>query len=477
MKKLNALTLILATIFVTSCFEDGDDIPVTTRDINDFVWSGMNEKYLYKDNISDLSDNRFSGNAEYSSYLNDFDSPFELFESLIYERETVDRFSWIVDNYLALEQLFTGNTVTNAMEYSIYDSPNSTTDAYGVIRLVLPNGPADNNNLKRGDVFYAVDGVGITNDNYRTLLSQDTYTLNLGFYNDKGTIETTDDSIDPTGENITLTKTLYTEDPIFKTEIFNIGGENVGYLMYNGFTAGSETELNAVFSDFKSNNIQHLVLDLRYNPGGSVNVERFLASMVTGQYTGELFQKLIYNSTSQGDNIDYNFANKLDDGASINSLGLDKLYVLATGRSASASEGLINGLEPYLDNIIQIGTTTVGKTQASITLYDSPNFGRTGANSNHTYAMQPLVAIGVNKNNVSVPGTGLPPSFNYEYIENPFNFGVLGDVDEPMLALALADIENSTGKVSEIKSKSTQSFKLLMDSNDLNPYEGGMIID
>lgn len=477
MKKLTALVLILAALFLTSCFEDNDDVGVTASEINDFVWKGMNLFYLYKDDVPDLANNRFSGNAEYAHYLNSFSSTFDLFESLKFQPETVDRFSWIVDDYLALEQLFQGNTITNGMEYSLFAAPNSSTEGFGVIRLVLPNSPAENSNLKRGDIFYAIDGQRLTNDNLSTLLNQDSYTLNLGFYNTNGTPEIDDDSIDPTNEEITVGKVQYSENPIFKTEIINVGGENVGYLMYNGFTAGSENQLNTVFGEFKSNNIQHLVLDLRYNPGGRVNVTTFLASMITGQFTGQVFEKLIYNSTLQNNNTDFNFTTKLGDGSTINSLGLNKLYVLATGRSASASEGLINGLQPYLEEIIQIGTNTVGKTQASRTLYDSPNFEREGANPSHTYAMQPLIANGVNKNDIAVPGTGLPPSIDFDYQENPLLYGILGDINEPMLALALADIENSTAKASEIKSKSTQAFKLIMDSNDLNPFEGGMIID
>ena len=78
---------------------------------------------------------------------------------------------------------------------------------------------------------------------------------------------------------------------------------------------------------------------------------------------------------------------------------------------------------------------------------------------------------------MSVPGTGLPPSIGFEYQERPLNYGILGDINEPMLALALADIENSSSKISDIKSKSAKIFKLLMDSNDFNPLEGGMIID
>ncbi|NMH86638.1 S41 family peptidase [Flavivirga algicola] len=476
MKYFKTLILLLTLSFLTSCFEDGDDIPVSTRSINDFVWKGMNTFYLYKDNVPNLANNRFSSDQNYFNYLNDFSRPEDLFESLIYERETVDRFSWIVDDYFELERQFQGISGTNGMEFGFFASPNSDIEGFCVIRLVLPNSPAEDNNLKRGDIFYGIDGMRLTNNNINTLLSQETYTLNLGFYNDKGTPETTDDSIDPLDKNITISKVQYTENPIFITDIINIGGENVGYLMYNGFILGSENELNSVFADFKSNNIQHLVLDLRYNPGGSVSTTTFLASMITGQYNGEVFKKLIYNNDLQSSNTLYNFTNILANGATINSLGLEKLYVLTSKRSASASEGLINGLNPYID-VIQIGTNTTGKTQASVTIYDSPNFQRQGLNPNHTYAMQPLISTGVNKNDIQVPGTGLIPSIGFEYEERPLNYGTLGDVNEPLLALALADIESSTTRSESIKSKSGISFKLIKDSHDFNPHEGGMRID
>ena len=81
------------------------------------------------------------------------------------------------------------------------------------------------------------------------------------------------------------------------------------------------------------------------------------------------------------------FRSTLSEGNSINSVGLDKVYVIATGSSASASEMIINSLKSYID-VVQIGTETVGKSQASITLYDSPNFQRQGANPGHLYALQ-----------------------------------------------------------------------------------------
>jgi len=478
MKNYKSLTLLcLVALLTLSCFEDIDDVAAESSDVKDFVWKGMNIFYLYKDEVPNLANDRFSSNAEYTAFLNEAESPKALFESLIYQPETVDRFSWFIEDYIVQEQAFQGNTLTNGMEFGLFAAPNSNTEGIGVIRLVLPDGPADNQGLKRGDIFYGIDGNRLTNANINALLSQDTYTLNLGFYNDKGTIDTADDSVDPLDQDVTITKIQYTENPVFTSKIFNVGGENVGYLMYNGFTVGSDAELNSVFGDFKSNNVQHLILDLRYNPGGRVSVATSLVSMITGQYTGDVFQRLIFNSTLQGENIDYTFNDALSNGEAINSLGLSKMYVLATGRSASASEGLINGLTPYMSDVIHIGSNTVGKTQASRTLYDSPDFQKAGANPSHTNAMQPVIANGVNKNNEAVPGTGLPPSIGYEYDENPLNYGVLGDPEEPMLALALADIESSTGKAAIIKSQASPTLKLMMDSNDLSPLEGGMVIE
>src|SRR5690606_22500879 len=86
-------------------------------------------------------------------------------------------------------------------------------------------------------------------------------------------------------------------------------------------------------------------------------------------------------------------------------LNLDKVYVLTTNRTASASELIINGLSPYID-VVQIGDRTTGKSQASVTLYDSENFSKQNANPSHKYAIQPLVAVSVNSEDARVPPNG-----------------------------------------------------------------------
>ena len=167
--------LLIAAISLVnfSCFEDDDDIGAYTSEINDFVWKGMNAAYLYKQEIFDLSNNRFDSSDEYANYLNNFESPEILFESLIYERENIDKFSVIVDNYIELEQFFNGSSVSNGMEYGLSYIPNSSNEIFGFVRYVHPGSNADINNIKRGDVFRGVNNTLLNINNYSGLLSQD----------------------------------------------------------------------------------------------------------------------------------------------------------------------------------------------------------------------------------------------------------------------------------------------------------------
>lgn len=432
--KISALLMLVLSLM--SCFEDRDDNVIVASEINDFVWKGLNAVYLYKEEIPNLANDRFTSNEQYGNYLSSFLQPEDLFESLIFQRETTDRFSRIIPNYIEFEQILAGTSKSNGLEFNLYLEPGSTTEVFGIIRLVLNNSVGSSLGLQRGQIFDAVDGIQLNTNNLNALLQQDSYTLNFGSYNDNGTDTLDDDTITSTANSQSLTKETYTENPVHLSSIIDLNGENVGYLVYNGFNNNFDNELNAAFAQFQASNVQHLVLDLRYNPGGSVLTASYLGSMVTGQFTGDIYSKLVYNSELEELNNEFNFVNNFNSNT-INSLNLNKIYILTTARSASASELVINSLSAYID-VIQIGDFTTGKTQASITIYDSPDLSPNDINPNHTYAMQPLVANSINVNDLAVPGNGLAPDISL--IESVRNFGILGDINEPLLAAALSDI-------------------------------------
>ena len=471
--KIFRLFIILLTIplLFTGCFEDLDDNPATIKDLNDFVWSGLNTYYLYKDNVPDLANNRFS-EGEYDAYLNSFNSPEALFNNLKYQPETIDRFSWITNNYIELELFLNGTTLNNGMDFGLVRQQNNSSNIFGYVGYVLPNTSASNQGLQRGDIFYAINNTPLTQNNFSNLLSSDTYTLNLATYNDNGTPEVADDIITPNGESITLTKSAYTENPIFKTDIFQVAGENVGYLMYNGFTRDFDSQLNAVFGNFLSNNVQNLVLDLRYNPGGSVNTAILLSSMIAGR-NGEVFSTEEWNSDIQAtlsvESITNRFTNT-DNGNPLYILNLNRVYVLTTRRSASASELVINSLNPYID-VVQIGTNTTGKYQASVTLYDSPDFRRQNANPSHLYAMQPLILKSLNANGVTDYFDGLEPDIRVS--ENYSNMGEIGDENELLLSIALQHILDN----SRFAEQTFEPLEIVGSKSSFSPIRDNMYID
>ena len=233
-----------------SCFEDNDDNAVTASSISDFVWKGMNAAYLYKSNVPDLANDRFENTNDYAAYLNAFESPESCFESLIYARQTVDRYSWIVNDYIALEQQFSGTTKSNGMAYGLVRLSATDQNVYGYVRYVLPNTSAESASVERGMLFWGVDGTQLTVNNYKALLAADNYTINLGTYNDNGTEDESDDNIVPNNESIVLPKSIYTANPVYQTELLEVENESVGYLVYNGFVSEFESQLNAAFCQF-----------------------------------------------------------------------------------------------------------------------------------------------------------------------------------------------------------------------------------
>jgi len=435
--KLILFTLLFGGIF-TSCSKDADDAidkPIVNGDltVENFIYRGLNEIYLYKADVPELANDFFPTQTERNDFLDNFATPEDLFYNGLLAPQ--DRFSFLVENYVELENLFSGISTTNGISYGLVRYCEGCTDVYGYVRYVLPGTSADTKGIKRGDVFNTIDGQQLTDSNFANLLDPETYTIGLATLNGS--------SVTPTGVSVTLTKQEYTTNPVLVSKTLDVDSKKVGYLFYTSFTSDFDPQLNAAFGEFKAAGVTELVLDLRYNGGGSVRTATDLASMITGQFAGEIFTKEQWNaeyqahfesSTALKERLVNKFNTTLKTGELINSLNLGRVFILTTSRSASASELVINGLDPYID-VVQIGETTTGKFQASVTLYDSPDFGRLNANLNHTYAIQPLVLKSTNSAGVSDYIDGLTPNFQIK--EDFENLGILGEPNEPFLKVAI----------------------------------------
>ena len=451
MKKFKFCLLALILLF-SSCKKSDDEDPNIIRietdlEIIDFIWKGLNQYYYWQESVVNLSDSKKESESDYAYFLSQNPDPENFFNSLLHPD---DNFSWIVDDYVELENMLQGIDISDGMEFGLYVECNDQ-NIFGFVRYVQKDSDAESKGVKRGMVFSNINGTRLTRDNYRDLLfnnNDSSYTIRFSeiSYNQNNQCA----NIIPGQEDLTLIKSRIVKNPIHISKIIENEGQKIGYLMYNQFLGVVESEgkdynseLNDAFSNFLSNGINDLVIDLRYNPGGRISTSINLASMITGQFNNQVFAKERWNSKlmnywdeNSPESLLNRFTNKLGNNQSIFSLNLDRVFVLTSARTASASELLINGLDPYID-VIHIGDFTVGKNQGSITVYDYINDSR-DKNPNHMYAMQPIVLkIGNVAGYTDFPDGLEPDIFIKESLLNP---GILGDIEEPLLKIAIDQI-------------------------------------
>jgi C-terminal processing protease CtpA/Prc len=471
--KIHFIIVLLLAVFTFQSCQDQDDVAAPTHlDIQDFIWNGLNLYYLWQADVPNLSDDRFANQEELNTFLSGYPVPENLFNALRVDK-SIDRFSWIVDDYLELEGALQGTTKNNGVEFVLRykDKASGSSEIIGWVSYIIPNSDAATKDIKRGDFFYGVNGTPLTSNNYQGLLfsSATNYTLNMANY-DSGAFTSNE-------KNIPLIKTVLDENPILINKVIVSGSHKIGYLLYNGFYSNYDSQLNEAFGSLKSQGITDLVLDLRYNGGGSIQTATRLASMITGQFTGQVFAKQQWNAKIESyfnnnnpDQLKNLFTDKIGT-TSINSLNMTKIYILTSKSTASASELVINGLKPFM-TVEQIGDTTTGKNVGSVTLYDSPTFGKEKRNPNHRYAMQPLVLKIVNKDGFGDYQSGLVPTYTQK--ESVFNLGVLGDESEPLLSTAIGKI---TGVSRMMKQSAAKGFELFKDSKSMNELQNQMYLD
>ena len=421
--------------------------------VHQFIWESLNELYLWQAEVDDLSDNiKPVGSSAYNQLISTNQEPEAFFESL---KHPDDRHSRITSNFEDLENSIKGIDASNGVEFILFPSGTGN-GVLGVVTHILKNSDAFSKDIKRGDVFMGVNGELLSFSNFYGLLYGDQISYTLNMANKIGS------GFSLNGKNIDLTKEdNFQTNPIQVNKVIQMGGKKIAYLMYTQFSQGFDKELNSVFSEFKSESVDELILDLRYNRGGLTKTALYLSGMITGQFTGEIFSQKIWNKkvTDYYESIDSTdwmkdlFVSEMDDKTVINSLNLNRVYIITSSNSASASEMLINGLSPFI-NVIQLGEATYGKNVGGLAVvYDYIDNTNRTINPDHSYAISPITFRVANSEGFSDYANGLNPSDGFELTEDLLNMGVLGDSNEPLLALALNDITGNSARLPIITPK------------------------
>ncbi|NJK93641.1 MAG: hypothetical protein HC905_00795 [Bacteroidales bacterium] len=462
-KYFSVLSIIAVSMLFSACEKDENTPkvePIAKADkINTFIWSGMHDYYLWVDKVPALTNSYYLSNEDsLNKFLNRYSDKEELFYDLLYDYNKTDKWSWIVDDYEELEKELEG--ITKSMGYNFMLARYGTGDkVLGYVRYVVKGAPADLAGVKRGDIFIEVNNQQLTTSNYLELLiNSETYKLSFA--------NAANGTLTMNGKTANLTAVEVTENPIYLDTVYTVNNTKIGYLVYNSFVSTYDKELNNIMLNFKNQGISKLVLDFRYNGGGSVQSAVYLASMIHGTYTDKTFLKTEYNDLVQdylkktygSEYFNLPFESDIVDEKNvktpIHSLNLSDVYIITSDNTASASESVINGLKPYI-NVVTVGTATYGKYVGSITIKDLDNNGN--VNPNHKWAMQPIVLKIANSQGISDYVKGFTP--DYELDEDITNLSVLGDLNEPLLNETISVITGS-GKKSARSSQKLAAEKI-----------------
>ena len=441
----------------------------STLEENHWLRSWSNRTYLW---YSEITDQDPAG----------FDDPLDYFDELKTFRDTasgapVDKFHFTVPTDEYEERVNSGSSSGYGARFRLIQSspPRDVRVAY-----VEAGSPAASANLLRGTEILEIDGVDVIN-------GTDVDTLNAGLFpatdGETHTFVVRDVGATNT-RTVSITSASVTSNPVLTESIINLpSGDRVGYVLFNTFgTSIAEEQLFNTFTNLQTQNLDELVLDLRYNGGGFLDISSELAFMIAGPTAtqNKIYETLVFNdkypttnpvngntlsptpfhSTGQGFSV--------SSGTPLPSLSLPRVFVLSTAGTCSASESLVNSLLGIDVEVVLIGSTTCGKPYG---FYATDNCGTTyftiqfrGENDkgfgDYSDGFSP--DNGGTITGESVTGCEVPDDFSKQ----------LGDQTEAMLSTAISYIENGSCPAAPI-TQAKASWGVALD----NETEGSLLND
>ncbi len=320
---------------VTEPFEGDLVIPSSgySERLKELVYRVMTSTYFWYDRVPEL---------DISAYT----SAEALLDDLVYK--ALDKFSYITSKDEFYSLMDEGRYIGLGFSMNYSDSGEV------FINFVYQGSPAATAGLTRGDKFIAINGKTIeeigTENLWETIFGEDEVGIPV-------TLKM-EDRYGSTRE-ISLEKEELTINTVLFNDVLNIGAQagvqKIGYLVFNEFIGDAWEELDTVFTYFLQEQIDELILDLRYNPGGYIAIAQHLSELIAGDALKDgLFTEYVHNDKYSAWDYSAFYATTAD------SLNLDRVVIITSGRTCSASETVIRSLQPFID-VVLIGDTTCGK--------------------------------------------------------------------------------------------------------------------
>jgi carboxyl-terminal processing protease len=354
------------------------DMQGTTTDENFWLRSWTNELYLWYDEVPDLDPGAYSTTATYFPLLKT--------SAITSTGNPKDRFHFTYPTSQWEQMSQAGVDIGYGVTWDVAVS----TPPRQVYAAFVWNGyAAAAASILRGAQIMQIDGVDMVNADDQTSVD----TLNQGL--SPTTVGETHtftllDAGASTTRTVVLEAAAVTETPVPLVSTIATGNGPVGYILFNDHIATSEGELIGAIQQLQGASVTDLVLDIRYNGGGYLDIASELAYMIAGPAvtSGEAFDQIAFNAKYPSTNpvtgqpltptpfhtVSQGFSSSPAAGTMLPYLGLSRVFVLTGPETCSASEAVINGLRGVNVQVIQIGSTTCGKPYG---FYPQDNCGTT----------------------------------------------------------------------------------------------------
>lgn len=424
------------------------------RKIIDYIDQRLSQEYYWLDEVVEKSD-RFNRNLPWENYL---DASLAMLTTNGDDGYVNSKGQRVFYSYIREANAKTRATVSGfgiGLHYTIavIDPENKH---YGfVVEKVYPDSPAERAGVLRGDVITMIGNSYINPSNYATRFTSI----------ENNTASRLELKLRRQSEDVTLdielTKASYSETPVIYSKVIEVDNQKIGYLVYTSFVGEYDEELLNAIRELKAEGATDLVLDLRCNSGGSVlSAVKLSSALVPVEYEGKVLCHLERNKsnavvTKQADYL-------IENSGQI--LNLERLCVICSGYTASASELVVMGLRGLDFPVMLVGSQTEGKNCGmDVTI-------RTIANTTVEFA--PITFMCFNAQGYGDWGEGIVPDVDLTTEENeygvcdknyPLPRTTWGDYQHDIaLATALAKL---TGK--SLSAPATRSSGIAIEASDI----------